>query len=228
MRPADTVVRASACLHGLGVVQGIEVLAADAYLAVLEGVGKERHVVRTAFQVHHAILIGCPGIAIDHGIIAVYENLHVGGIAEGENAVHLLLAVVAKVLHLLDARAVAVLIDGVDVYGGFADDGAFLAREAKIEGVIALIESRADPVEVDKFAVLVPSEYKTCGEHGALEVRVERHARMQTCLVEPQLVLPAHQHHVHQVVVLGHIEALEGRVAKRQLVGDRTKESPLL
>ena len=136
----------------------------------------------------------------------------------GEHHVGLTLAVVAQILHGGVADAGAALVDGIDVDGGLADDGALVVEEVEVECVVALIEARANPVEVHQFAIFVLVEDEACREHGALEVGVEGYTRVQPRLVETQFVVAAHQQHILQVTPLAYIEALEGRVAQLQQV----------
>ena len=215
---ADAVVLAVALLDGVGVVECVEVLAADGDGRLVGGIGKEGDVVCAALQVDDALAVGRTGISVEGGAVACGQDLDVGGVAVGEDEVGLLLAVVAQVAHVRGAGAVAVHVNGVDVHRGLGDVGSLLVVQAEVEGVVLLIEPRADPVEVDELAVLVLVEDEARGEHCALEVGVEGDAGVQAGLVEAQLVVARLEEDVDEVLVVGDVEALEGRVAQGQLL----------
>ena len=66
------------------------------------------------------------------------------------------LAIVAQVLHaLVVGYALALLVDGLDVEGGSLNVLSLAVQQLHVERIEALVESRANPVEVHQLAALV-------------------------------------------------------------------------
>ena len=119
-------------------------------------------------------------------------------------------AVIAVIAHKGVVGATAVGIHRLDVDGRLRDVLPATVEETDVERVVTLVQTRAYPVEVDEFAVLMLVEMETCRQLRGTEVGVEGDARMQAGFVQPKLAVFVLQEHVLQRLPFAHVETLEG------------------
>ena len=193
---AQTVVHPLAYDDGFLVVEVHEVLAADVEAAA-DGslLRSESHLAEV--RADDALVIDHSRVFVEHRQIAVNENLDICGIAHGDNLVLLGLAVVAFVLDSRVVDAVAIMIYTLGVDGGILYLLTLLVEQRQIQGVVFLIESRSEPVEVHHLPAFVLVEVEGRGNLHVVHAVVQVNTSVQLVLVNSQfLVVATHQEHI--------------------------------